>query len=63
MTTYRGQLNGTRDGRGFASKKKLEKMGREWAFKCYRSGSKLTTWGNETHDKAAREEYARLTHK
>lgn len=35
-------------------------MGREWAHICYRAGVELSTFGNSTHDEAARKEYALL---
>lgn len=44
-----------------ASRKKLEEMGRRWAYQAWRGGYNLVRVGNTIHDEAAQREYDRLT--
>ena len=46
----------------WASKRKLQEMGREWGRQAFSNGQPAPiNYGNTTHDTAAKEEFDRLT--
>ena len=45
----------------WASRRELERMGREWARKAIDNNAPCLNTGNLTHDAAAQAEYKRLT--